>query len=68
MITVASFPLAGLDSLCGWVGWGGWVGGLGGWWVGGWVGGLGLIIMSNHNLSWVKLMLGWVVTLKVYLI
>ena len=27
------------------------------------VGGLGLIIMSNLNLSWVKLMLGWVVTI-----
>ena len=32
-------------------------------WVDGW-GGLGLIIMSNLKLSWVKLMLGWVVTIK----
>ena len=31
--------------------------------VGGWVGGLGLIIMSNLNLSRVKLILGWVVTI-----
>ena len=29
----------------------------------GWGGGLGLIIMSNLNLSKVKLMLGWVVTI-----
>ena len=29
----------------------------------GW-GGLGLIIMSILNLSWVKLMLGWVVTIR----
>ena len=27
------------------------------------MGGLGLIIISNLNLSWVKLMLGWVMTI-----
>ena len=28
----------------------------------GWVGGLGVIIVCNLNLSWDKLMLGWVLT------
>ena len=35
---------------------------------GGGVGGLGLIIMSNLNMSYVKLMLGWVVTMVADLI
>ena len=32
------------------------------------MGGLGSIIISNLKLSWVKLMLGWVVTIDVYFI